>query len=591
MNIFRLATIAGLLGQLSFGQLTEAQKVLDFQSLASLYAKRYAPYAWKKQLLGVDPLDIKPWLERVRNSKDDLEYFEIAGQYVAQLDDAHTSYVGPSRFFAYANFSVDIYDGKVLVEAISRTVLPADKFPFEVGDELVSVDGKPVEMLIDEYSKLQRMANPVSTRRAAADLLTFRPQYTVPRASELGETSSFVFLRANGELETYEIPWTKTGIPLTSVGPVPDLRAAVKDPRGAAVPDYMQPWMELTNFGIAPMHHLTQGETWSAELGANVPRRYLLGWGSRAPTFAMPSGFQVRLGRFQSDFHFSGVYQADGLRIGYLRIPSFSPPSSFVALFEIANEVEYLKANTDGLVVDVMRNPGGTCYMLDVAAYLIPKRFSFFGQEIRVTMDRLASAQGALDAARRAQAPEWIVSYYEQVVKEMSRAYAENRGLTASLPACTGMTQNQVPPVFEALPATSRNGEILAYDKPLIVLIDEFSASAADIFPAMLQDNGRGVLVGARTLGAGGTVGAVNAGNFTEAIASYTASLVLRKEPVSIPGYPETRYIENVGTHPDIKLEYMTRDNLMQRGRPFVEGFTKIIVDQIRNAGGATAGK
>ncbi len=32
---------------------------------------------------------------------------------------------------------------------------------------------------------------------------------------------------------------------------------------------------------------------------------------------------------------------------------------------------------------------------------------------------------------------------------------------------------------------------------------------------------------------------------------------------------------------PDIQLDYMTRDNLMNRGKTFVDSFTKIIVDKI----------
>ena len=45
-----------------------------------------------------------------------------------------------------------------------------------------------------------------------------------------------------------------------------------------------------------------------------------------------------------------------------------------------------------------------------------------------------------------------------------------------------------------------------AYDKPLLVLTDEFSTSAGDVFPALLQDAGRGKLFGYRTAGAGGSV-------------------------------------------------------------------------------------
>ena len=68
-------------------QLTREQKVQDFQNLAALYAKRYAPYEWKKELFSFDLFEIGPWLDRIRRSQDDLEFFEIALEYVASLRD------------------------------------------------------------------------------------------------------------------------------------------------------------------------------------------------------------------------------------------------------------------------------------------------------------------------------------------------------------------------------------------------------------------------------------------------------------------------------------------------------------------------
>jgi hypothetical protein len=71
---------------------------------------------------------------------------------------------------------------------------------------------------------------------------------------------------------------------------------------------------------------------------------------------------------------------------------------------------------------------------------------------------------------------------------------------------------------------------------------------------------------------------------YSENSVSNTDTLVVRQEPVSIPGYPVTRYIENVGAHADIPLDYMTREDLLTRGRPFVDGFTRILVEEIRKS-------
>src|SRR6187399_2427439 len=133
-----IALLVSLVVPACFGQLTPEQKEQDFDVLAGLYAKNYAPYEWKKQAFGFDLLRTAPWLERVRSSKSDLEFYEICIEYVSSLQDSHVWFGVPSDFRATLNIGLDIYDGKVLIEAINRTRLPLARFPFVIGDEVVS---------------------------------------------------------------------------------------------------------------------------------------------------------------------------------------------------------------------------------------------------------------------------------------------------------------------------------------------------------------------------------------------------------------------------------------------------------------------
>jgi hypothetical protein len=89
--------------------------------------------------LGFDLFEIRPWLDRIEQSADDLEFFEIALEYVASLEDTHSSFAMPSSFVADLGFTVDIYDGRVLIENINRTRLPQAQYPFRAGDTLVSL--------------------------------------------------------------------------------------------------------------------------------------------------------------------------------------------------------------------------------------------------------------------------------------------------------------------------------------------------------------------------------------------------------------------------------------------------------------------
>ena len=204
-----------VLPQPLFAQMTVDQRVFDFQSLAALYAKRYAPADWKKQALGFDLFDLKPWLDRVRAAKDDLEFFEIQAEYVAKLQDTHTGFQMTSSFAArlgatpfpgggiLLGLTADIYDGKVLFDSISRTSLPANSFPFQIGDELVSVDGVSVEDWIKRISTWRQYGNPNTTRRFASQQILNRTQSTFPRAVETPDSSTIEVRRASGALERF----------------------------------------------------------------------------------------------------------------------------------------------------------------------------------------------------------------------------------------------------------------------------------------------------------------------------------------------------------------------------------------------------
>ncbi len=558
-------------------QLLPDQRKFDFESIVALYAKRYAPYDWKRQALGFDLFDIKSWLNRVLEAKDDLEFFEIEAEYVGRLNDTHSSFSMTSSFRASLGFTVDIYDGKVLIDSISRGLLPSSSYPFQTGDELVSVDSVSSEDWIKRISTWRQYGNPATTRRVAAGQITYRSQNTFPRAAEIGDVASVEIRRANGNLERYTIPWNKSGLPVTTVGPVPFPNPAPPDlKRQSGLPEYLDVLDELHNYKLPDGDPILTPLPWTAADGG-VVRGFVNGVGYRPPIFqsGFPSSFVQRLGRSSGDFHFSGTYTADGLTIGFLRIPSFSGGSSIV--LELRNEIEYLQNNTDGLVLDVTRNPGGGCYMIDAAATLIPYPFYFFGEEIRATQDRLNSFQSQLDYARASRAEQWVIDAYQTYVDQMKAALAANRGMTPPIPACRQYDSTGAPIANGNAPLPT------AYSKPMIVLIDEFSISAGEIFPAMLQDNGRALLVGMRTSGGGGSVSSWPTGFYSESLSSNTNTLVVRRNPIVTADYPAAPYVENIGARPDVTLDYMTRENLLNGGRTFVSQFTKVLEDQIRS--------
>lgn len=591
----RRALVAVLLLNLSvtaaFAQdaLTRDQRISDLTQLASQYAKNYGPYEWKRDVQGFDLMRLTPWLQRIAHS-DDLDFQEALIEYVASLNDAHDLIAFPTTFSAQLPMSVDIYDGKVLIDAINRTLLPQAQFPFVIGDEIVSFDGRPVMEVVQSFRKYAISANPRSTDRIAAARLVSRSQQIMPHIFELGVNATLgITLAATGATNTFSIPWIKNGIPILSQGPLPgpvrgngrmflstdgrDINAGLPDAATAAtasvfkmseaglnddsLPEYMDP--------IRPL------------LNVSVPKDYysVLNFGSRIPIYALPAGFTdlnascatclVRPG--EPLFYFFATFAtATGTRVGFIRIPSMSPPSTAIALNQLDRAIALFSTVTDALVVDVMRNPGGLVSFVEaVSQRLIPGQFNTIGFEIRSTGSWLFSfAAQLLNARANPATPPAILANLEANFNEVLNAFNENRGRTGPVSLnSTGSLQLQ--------------GLATAYTKPILMLTDEFSASGGDMLPAIFQSNKRGPTFGWRTMGAGGSVVSFNGPAFTESIFRITVSLMNRLEIITTPDFPPAPYVENIGVRPNIPVDYMTRANLMSAGAPFVQVFIQAV--------------
>jgi hypothetical protein len=569
--------------------LTRDQRISDLTQLASQYAKNYGPYEWKRDVQGFDLMRLTPWLQRIAHS-DDLDFQEALIEYVASLNDAHDLIAFPTTFSAQLPMSVDIYDGKVLIDGINRGLLPSSLFPFAIGDEVVSFDGQPVQDVIRSFRKYAISANPRSTDRIAATRLVSRSQQTMPRIVELGDTAALgIKLAATGATNTYTIRWFKNGIPLFSQGPLPspvrgngrmflstdgrDINAGLPGAstaatpavfkmadagvRDDALPEYMDPIRPLLNVSVSKDYYS------------------VLGFGSRIPVFTLPAGFVdlslpsptgiVRPG--EPVFYLVGTFTtAAGTRVGFIRIPSMSPPSTTIALAQLDRAMAAFGPGTDALIVDVMRNPGGSvAFVESVSQRLFPAAFNTVGFEIRSTGSWLFSFASQLTNARLNPAtPPAVLANLEANFNEVLSAFNENRGRTDPVSLnSTGSLQLQ--------PVTG------AYAKPILMLTDEFSASGGDMLPAIFQSNHRGPTLGWRTMGAGGSVVTFNGPAFTESVFRVTVSLMNRGEIITTPDFPPAPYVENIGVRPDISVDYMTRANLMSGGAPFVQSFVQAV--------------
>jgi hypothetical protein len=533
-----IALIALLLaaGSAALAQLTPAQKLEDFSQLVALFDKRYAPYDWKKQAVHYDLLDVQPWLDRVAQTQTDLDYYQVSVDYVSALQDGNSMYIVPSNFRARLGFIVQPVAGHLVIVTLDRRLLPAAVYPFDLGDELMSLDGQTAAQLIDTYAKVAPAGTARARQAIAAQFITDRQQAILPHAADVGDRATAVIRRATGATETYSVPWTKTGAPV-AVGPVPD-------PTTRAVP--------------AP-----------ADEPPAPPS------GQYQPLYVLPDGFVQRLGRSTADGFFSGTFPAGGRTLGYLRIGRFSQNTGS-ELTQLDAEIAYMRQNTDGLVVDAWGASGSSqCYTEELAARFFGQPFKTVSYQVRATQDWISTFESRLNLLVLSNAPAEMQDQARAFLDIVRSAYQENRGLAGPVPLCSSS--------FTHAPASDRNG-VTAYTKPLVVLINELTSGPAEFFAATLQDAGRGILLGTPTAGVGSISSAYLAGSYAEGTAVVSTAMALRAAAIKTEEFGETNVIENVGVRPDVTVDIFTVENLATRGGPYVAAFTKALLDAIAAA-------
>lgn len=585
-----------------FAQLTHQQKVADFKTLVALYDKNYGPYEWKVKAFDYDLLKIQPWLDKVNESDDDLSFYDICVRYVASLHDSHDEFILPSYYEVFLPITADIYDGRVLIDFVDRSVLDPQTYPFDVGDELISVDGKSMGNWVADLAPyaVNGEANPVSRNRLAVGITLDRYQgwYTYASKIQPGDTAT-IAVRSGGKTSTYNLTWEGFGIPLDREGPVPNPRGAAVAKKSAFTQSTVKhPMRELakTNnnaWGVwtgarparqtPPMSAAMKKMRRHQTLAHLQPTHVLAGsidpFGSFFPLFNPPPGFQLRLGAGATDEFVSGTFPVGNRTIGFIRIPSFEPNSEGNALAQFQSEMVFFQQNTSGLVIDLMANGGGSiCYANELVQGVSPKPFKTIGFKLRATEEWVLDYEGLLLDQEFGGAPESDIDLVAGYLTEIEQALAQKRGLTPPIPignpvSCFGTGGELYPP------ATDESGNNIAYTKPILLLTDNFTLSAAELFSATMQDLKRATVYGEGTDGGGGNVVEFdfNSTPYSEGSARVTQSIAVRNHTIFAPGLPPAPFIENLGVQPDVTANFQTKANLLTGGQPFVNGFSSVI--------------
>jgi hypothetical protein len=518
------------------------QRQADFTQLVNTVQRNYGPLRWKKETIGLDFNKLVATTKaKIDAVKTDAEFYRVLAAFISAFHDAHTTATLPSNYRAGLGFTPDLIQGKVLIDRINRLQLPKALFPFEKGDQLISIGGVPVEKMIEELKEIGHTGNEKGSMRIAAARLTSRREASGMEVPT-GNTLVTVLPRGAEKPVTVMLTWNVAGSPLADLD---DLSNTLSDATPTAD--------DLDSF-TAEVNKLPA-------LQMMIPKAQILEWqragvedmASKQSMFELPEGAKQIDGIPVT----AAIFEAAGKRIGVLRINSYSDG----LLESVSRALTVMQDETDVLVIDQTNNPGGSVTLVSQIVSLFANgSYQDMLFELRPSLAWLKTFQdinSQLDDLRKENASNVVAnalkgrfSFLEGEVRNgiQQRKFSTAR-VSLNFQGGFGMIQPN---------------DALQYTKPVLMLINEFDFSGGDMFPALMKDNKRAVLFGQQTTGAGGNVreyGPLANSNFRF---NLTESLMVR---------PNGAYVENRGIQPDIAYD-ISEDDFLNGYRGYVRAFT-----------------
>ncbi len=524
-----------------FGYLSESDRsrmIADLDIIKNEIEVNYAPLEWKKSSLNWD-LDRE--LQNAREiilsieSLTTRKYQRIIQDFFSSFQDLHVNVNFYSTELAVLPFLVQGVNHRYFVVWLDDNWVATKGISLQVGDEILSFDGRPIDEIIKEIQSSTYGSSDKETYRHLSELhLTVREgsvfQYAPQGPVEIIYKN---YRRSNTDTlvaEWYYIPEEiNNDFAISLFETTYSLKKHPFFYRNRSLPLYIR----LQNY-----RPLYEGRLLGAKKGL-FPSLGPVKWKSSSSIFD------------------AYIYTLKGKSIGYIRIPDFHAES------EEAEEFRKILATMEGrthfLVIDVMNNPGGYAFhAYAIAGMLTDKPLLNLKEQMTITQEDVYFA------VKEAE----ILSYVEtdgDAIELLGRdicGYPVNKEVVCSILKKTQFIRDQFKagkfitdlyPV-EGLEYIHPHGKT-RYTKPILILTNSLSVSCGDLLPALLRDNKRAKILGCQTAGAGGYMLAKKYSNrFGVADFTLTGSLIYR-----LDGEP----IENQGVKPDYPYEFSIRDYTM----------------------------
>lgn len=516
--------------------------VENLYAMKSIYRAEYAPAAWKKTYANYD-LD-KSFQDAVNaaNANPNLNQAdarEILKNFIYAMKDYHTSISFVSTEAASLPLMVKGADDRFFISYIDRSKLSESAFPFHVGDELVSFDGKPALSAVMEVQNQITENVPATDRALAENSLTSR---RAARGIKVPQGPVMLGIKAKGsdKVSNIQLMWEYTAEQILPRGDINSVKAITKK---------------------SLSRHLMMDVDVAEKLDADNP--YALG---TRKTFTPDLGTRIWESESSNTFYAYIYMNKNKNLIGYLRLPSYHPENYTKAVADFKEIIARFQSNTDAMIIDQVNNPGGSVfYMYALASMLSDQPLHTPQHRMAITqadvlmakkgIDVLAQVKNDEDARRLIptviddldgypasyELAQFALGYYRVIVAEW------NAGHKLTRPHWLGGVDHI-------------NPSDVHYTKPILLLTNHLDFSGGDFFPTIMRDNNRVTIMGSRTAGAGGYVLNYQIPNNIGIDAfRVTQSLAER-----VNGNP----IENLGVTPDILYE-MTPEDYQSNFKPY----------------------
>ncbi|MBK9294477.1 MAG: hypothetical protein IPM57_08530 [Oligoflexia bacterium] len=530
-------------------QLTEQQKIEDMMWLMSRFEEFYAPKEYKERIHKFNFKELRrKYFSLTRETKNNEEFYALMNKYVAEFKDAHvsltlsaSSFAGRARIAYLGVNGVRQGEHYVVTELLPN--VSRMHSPLQIGDVVTHIDHVPVlEYIEKNLVPYRNLGNMNSNHTALMGALFTRVslKFPIPEQTEVELTVKRLTSKTPEQLK---MPWivkdladfkldieksTKKKSSL-KIEVEPGTSISLLDQNGNAltVEDFKKFVEERNNIDN---YLYTEISGWTASKEVLKTKAQKTGFELLKAEREVPSSALPVAEAKTYPAYVSAENTPEGKKlVGYVRISDFTKPENSVEELKTTLK-KFQELGVKDLVVDTLSNPGGSLLlMMRLAQAFTPEKLSMPGQQFGLSewwLDNIQKMSLSTTGATQ--------ELYKRLYADLKNQFEEGKKISRTYS------------LEELIPYNLKPNSDLAYKFNIAILVNEMNASCGDIFPMIMQENKAAVIVGTRTMGAGGNVVKFSQAPHSHADISQTLSLIVKKDG---------SYLENNGVVPDVEFD------------------------------------